>query len=118
MLSSLQSGEFDVTIPPLTWTAALDIVIVALLIYQLLLVVRGTRAAHILAGIAIVGALYGLSILANLEAVRLLLSYLVPYTPIAVIILFQSEIRRTLARLGRRRFFGGGFQRPESDRKS
>src|SRR5579872_1482594 len=114
MLSRLPSGQLDVTLPPLTWTAVLDIVIVAILIYQLLLVIRGTRAAHILAGIAMVGALYGLSILANLEAVRLLLSYLVPYTPIAVIILFQSEIRRTLAKLGRRRFFGVGFQRPES----
>jgi diadenylate cyclase len=114
MLSRLLSGEFDFTLPPLTWTAALDILIVAALIYQLLLVVRGTRAAHILAGIGIVGALYGLSIFANLESVRLLLSYLIPYTPIAVIILFQSEIRRTLARMGRRRFFGGGFRRPES----
>jgi diadenylate cyclase len=108
-------GEFGSTLPPLTWTAAIDILIVATLIYQLLLVVRGTRAAHILLGIGMVGALYGLSIVANLEAVRLLLSYLIPYTPIAVIILFQSEIRRTLARMGRRRFFvGGGFQRPEA----
>jgi diadenylate cyclase len=114
MLSGLSFGEFDFTLPPLSWTAALDILIVAAMIYQLLLVVRGTRAAHILAGIGMVGALYGLSIWANLEAVRLLLSYLIPYTPIAVIILFQSEIRRTLARMGRRRFFGGGFQRPES----
>jgi diadenylate cyclase len=114
MPSSLLPGEFDFTLPPLTWAAALDILIVAAMIYQLLLVVRGTRAAHILAGIGMVGVLYGLSILANLEAVRLLLSYLIPYTPIAVIILFQSEIRRTLARMGRRRFFGGGFQRPES----
>ena len=114
MPSSLLSGEFDFTLPPLTWTAALDILIVAALIYQLLLVVRGTRAAHILAGIGMVAILYGLSILADLEAVRLLLSYLIPYTPIAVIILFQSEIRRTLAKMGRRRFFGGGFQRPES----
>ncbi|HEY3836131.1 MAG TPA: diadenylate cyclase CdaA [Bryobacteraceae bacterium] len=114
MPPSLLPGDFDLTLPPLTWTAALDILIVAALIYQLLLVVRGTRAAHILAGIAMVGSLYGIAILADLEAVRLLLSYLIPYTPIAVIILFQSEIRRTLARMGRRRFFGGGFQRPES----
>src|SRR5579885_3660890 len=114
MPSRLLPEEIDFTLPPFSWTAALDILIVAILIYQLLLVVRGTRAAHILAGIGMVAALYGLSIWANLESVRLLLSYLIPYTPIAVIILFQSEIRRTLARLGRRRFFGGGFQRPES----
>jgi diadenylate cyclase len=107
-------GQLHVTLPPLTWTAVIDVLIVATLIYQLLLVVRGTRAAHILAGIGMVGALYWLSVAANLEAVRLLLSYLIPYTPIAVIILFQSEIRRTLARMGRRRFIAGGFQRLES----
>lgn len=108
--------KFGSTLPPFSWTAALDILIVAILIYQLLLVVRGTRAAHILLGIGMVGALYALSIAANLEAVRLLLSYLIPYTPIAVIILFQSEIRRTLARMGRRRylFFGGNLQRLEA----
>lgn len=113
MLSRLLA-EYPFTLPPFTWTSVVDILIVAALIYQLLLVVRGTRAAHILLGIGMVAALYAFSIVANLEAVRLLLSYLIPYTPIAVIILFQSEIRRTLARMGRRRFFGGGFQRPES----
>jgi diadenylate cyclase len=111
---NLLARDLPFTLPSFTWTSVLDILIVAALIYQLLLVVRGTRAAHILAGITMVAALYVVSGLADLQAVRLLLSYLIPYTPIAVIILFQSEIRRTLARLGRRRFFGGGFQRPES----
>ncbi len=37
-----------------------------------------------------------------------MLSYPAPYFPIAVIILFQSEIRRT-ARIGRKRFLGKGF---------
>lgn len=107
-------GLLHFTLPPLTWTSVFDILIVAALIYQLLLVVRGTRAAHILSGIAMVTGLYGISILANLEALRSLLSYLIPYTPIAVIILFQSEIRRTLAKLGRHRFFSGSFQRFEA----
>jgi diadenylate cyclase len=115
MSLSFLRDEFA-SLPPMTWTAALDILIVAILIYQLLLVVRGTRAAHVLLGIGMVGALYWLSIQANLEAVRLLLSYLIPLAPFAVIVLFQSEIRRTLARMGRRRYllFGGAFQRPES----
>src|SRR5205085_3327132 len=43
-----------------------------------------------------------------------LLNYIVPYTALAVIVLFQSEIRRTLARIGRKRWFGVGFRRPES----
>jgi diadenylate cyclase len=116
MLWQYLRDEFGSTLPPLSWTAVIDILIVAVLIYQLLLVVRGTRAAHILLGIGMVAGLYGISVIGNLEAVRLLLSYLIPYTPIAVIILFQSEIRRTLARMGRRRylFFGGNLQRLEA----
>jgi diadenylate cyclase len=57
---------------------------------------------------------YGVAVWAGLEALRSLLSYIVPYTAIAVIILFQSEIRRTLARIGRKRWLGRGFKRPES----
>jgi diadenylate cyclase len=114
MQSDPIKGLLHFSLPPLTWTSVIDILIVAALIYQLLLVVRGTRAAHILAGIAMVAGLYGISILANLEALRSLLSYLIPYTPIVVIILFQSEIRRTLAKMGRHRFFSGGFQRFEA----
>jgi diadenylate cyclase len=102
-------------IPPrLTVTAIIDILAVAILIYELLLIVRGTRAAQILLGIGTLILIYAASVYAGLEALRALLSYLVPYFPIAVIILFQSEIRRTLARLGRKRFFGTGFRRPES----
>jgi diadenylate cyclase len=98
----------------MTITSVIDILAVAILIYELLLIVRGTRAAQILLGIATLIVIYGLSVYAGLEALRSMLSYLVPYFPIAVIILFQSEIRRTLARLGRKRVFGAGFQRLES----
>ena len=100
--------------PRLTFTGVVDILAVAFLIYELLLIVRGTRAAHILAGIGTLALIYGVSIFAGLEALRSLLAYLIPYFPIAVIILFQSEIRRTLARLGRRNVFGGAFRGPES----
>jgi diadenylate cyclase len=102
------------SLPKLSITAVVDILVVAFLIYQLLLIVRGTRAGHILIGILTMVAIYGAAVWAGLEALRSLLSYIVPYTAIAVIILFQSEIRRTLARIGRKRWFGRGFKRPES----
>jgi len=102
------------TLPKLTFTAVLDVLLVAFLIYQLLMIVRGTRAGHILVGIFTMVLLYGVSVWAGLEALRSLLSYIVPYTAIAVIVLFQSEIRRTLARIGRKRWFGRGFKRPEA----
>src|SRR4029077_7911447 len=102
------------SLPKLSPTAILDILVVAFLIYQLLTIVRGTRAGHILIGILTMVMIYAAAVWGGLEALRSLLSYIVPYTAIAVIVLFQSEIRRTLARIGRKRWFGQGFRRPES----
>ena len=103
----------QIQLPRITLTAVLDIVAVAFVIYQLLLIVRGTRAAHVLAGILTVVVAYGIAYVTGLEALRFLISSLAPYSVFAIIVLFQSEIRRTLARLGRKRIFGG-FQRIEA----
>jgi diadenylate cyclase len=106
-------AAFAFPIPTLTVTAVIDILAVAFVIYQLLEIVRGTRAAHILIGILAVVIAYEVAARTGLEALRSLLASLAPYTAIAIIVLFQSEIRRTLARLGRKRLFGG-YRRPES----
>lgn len=110
----LHAPELPFAAPHVTFTSVIDILAVALFIYEMLLIVRGTRAAHVLGGIGVLALVYAASVYAGLEALRSVLSYLVPYFPIAVIILFQSEIRRTLARLGRKRFLGWGYRRPES----
>jgi diadenylate cyclase len=106
-------AELLFPIPMLTVTAVIDILAVAFVIYQLLEIVRGTRAAHILVGILAVVITYEVALRTGLEALRSLLASLAPYTAIAIIVLFQSEIRRTLARLGRKRLFGG-YRSPES----
>src|SRR5689334_12437236 len=87
-------------------TGIIDILAVAFLVYQILMVVRGTRAGAILIGILIMVSVYALASWARLEALRTLLSFIVPYLGLAVIVLFQSEIRRTLARIGRKRWWG------------
>jgi diadenylate cyclase len=107
------AAVFPFPIPNFTFTAAIDILAVAAVIYQLLLIVRGTRAAHVLVGILAVVVLYEIALRAGLDALQSLLSSLVPYTAITIIILFRSEIRRTLARFGRRRLLGG-YRQPES----
>jgi diadenylate cyclase len=91
----------------------LDILAVAAVIYQLIQIIRGTRAFHILLGILTVVITYEVALRAGLELLRSLLALLAPYTAIAIIVLFQGEIRSTLARLGRRRLLGG-YRRPES----
>ncbi len=93
-------------LPPLTITAALDIIIVAILVYQLLLIIRGRRAVHVLLGICVLGLIYAASVWARLELLHTILATLFPYTPIALIVMFQAELRRALARLGRRPFLG------------
>ncbi|HUP04241.1 MAG TPA: diadenylate cyclase CdaA [Bryobacteraceae bacterium] len=96
------------SLPNLDLTAAVDILVVAILVYETLMVVRGTRAGHILVGILFMVLLYVAAVWAGLAALRSILAFIVPYLGIAIIILFQSEIRRTLARLGRKRWFGLG----------
>jgi len=87
-------------------TDIVDILVVAIIIYQFLLLIRGRRAVHILVGLGVVGVIYGVATIAKLQVLRAILATLAPYTPIALIVMFQSELRRMFARLGRRPFLG------------
>jgi diadenylate cyclase len=101
--------------PHLNWVDIVDIVLIAFLIYHFLMVVRGRRAAHILAGVLFLSLVYGFSVWFGLEMVSALFSNLAPYAPFALIVMFQSEIRRLLARIGRLRWvsLGGRMQKRE-----
>ena len=89
------------TLSRLDIRAALDILIVAALIYYLLKLLRGTRAVQMLVGIALLVLFYRGAQWARLEMVEWLLTTLLPYIAIALIVLFQPEIRRALSRVGR-----------------
>jgi len=93
-------------LPPLTLNSALDILIVALLIYQFLMIIRGRRAVHVLMGMGVLVVIYAIAVWAKLDLLRTILATFAPYTPIALIVMFQAELRRALARLGRRPFLG------------
>jgi diadenylate cyclase len=81
--------------------AALDILIIAALIYYVLKLLRGTRAVQMVVGIALLVAFYRAAQWARLEMVEWLLTTVLPYVAIALIVLFQPEIRRALSRVGR-----------------
>jgi diadenylate cyclase len=80
----------------------LDIVLVAILIYQFLSLVRGTRAAPMLIGVATLGLGFYFARLGELRTLNWLLSTLLPYVVFALIVVFQSELRHALANLGSR----------------
>ncbi|RZO87473.1 MAG: TIGR00159 family protein [Kiritimatiellaceae bacterium] len=80
----------------------LEIVILATLIYTLFRFFQGTRGSSILTGLLVLfGALYAITSIINLDVLNWLLSRLTLYFSLALIIIFQPEIRRALARLGR-----------------
>jgi diadenylate cyclase len=109
-------SPFPFALPRLTWVAALDIVLVAVIIYQFIQIVRGRRAAHMLGGLLVLVLVYLMALALHLELLRTLLATLAPYTAFAMIVMFQSEIRRLLARLGKQRLigFGSRLQRRET----
>jgi diadenylate cyclase len=87
------------------WWDVLDIAVVSILIYELLLLIRGTRAVQMAVGGGFLIGLFFLSRWLHLETVNWLIRNLAGYVVFAVIVLFQSDIRRALAHFGRAPFF-------------
>src|SRR6266404_7467115 len=80
----------------------LDILLVALIIYEVLVMIRGTRAAPMLAGLAAVAAAFYLARIGELVTLNWLVGLLWPYMVFALIVVFQAEIRHVLSDVGRR----------------
>src|SRR5581483_797803 len=99
--------------PSLSWWDLLDILVVSVLIYEVLKLIRGTRAVQMGMGGSVLVALFYLSRYLHLETVNWLIRNLAGYIVFAVIVLFQADIRRALAHLGRAPFFRY-FAKPES----
>ncbi len=91
--------------PAIAWSDVLDIAIVSFLIYELLLLIRGTRAVQMALSGGFLLALYFLSQWLQLETVNWVIRNLAAYVVFAIIVLFQSDIRRALAHFGRAPFF-------------
>src|SRR6188474_928206 len=91
--------------PPIGWWDLLDILVVSILIYEVLKLIRGTRAVQMaLGGGVLVALLYG-SRWGHLETLNWLIRNMAGYIVFAAIVLFQSDIRRALAHFGRAPFF-------------
>lgn len=79
----------------------IDIVLVTIGIYWLLILIRGTRAFQILLGLLVLFAASVASEIFQLVTLRTVLENFVQYGVLIVIVLFQHDIRRALARVGR-----------------
>jgi len=99
--------EDILTLPRLTWISVLDILIVAFVIYQILVLIKGTRGVQMALGVSILIAFFYFSRWSRLETVSWLLTNILPYFVFAIIVIFQHEIRRALARFGQAPLFAG-----------
>jgi diadenylate cyclase len=94
-LTNLQVGIADL----------IDIIAVAILLYALLVLLRGTRAMQMLWGILIIVGVYVLAMAFKLITLHNILRALLGFLPFAIIVLFQQEIRRMLAAFGSTAWF-------------
>src|SRR5947209_3295087 len=83
-----------------TWRDAIDVLIVSFIIYYILALIRGTRAMQVSIGLVILGSTFFIARAFDLPALEAISREILFYLPFAVIVLFQAEIRRALARVG------------------
>ena len=101
---SVMRTAFFGSIPELTPIALIDILLVAFLFYQFFMIIRGRRAVPIITGVLMLVAVYVVAVFTGMGLLRTILETVAPYSVFALIVMFQSDIRRLLARMGRRRF--------------
>src|SRR6202045_2482129 len=91
-----------------TISVALDILLVAVVIYQVLVMIRGTGAAPMLARVSVVAIVFYLARVGELTTLNWLISRVAPYVLFPLNVLLQTDIRNILANVGRRLRFGRG----------
>lgn len=88
----------------LRWQDIIDILLVAIVIYRLLLIIKGTKAAQMLIGLGLMLLAFLISGYMELYTMNWIIQSFWAQIVIALIVLFQPEIRRALAQMGEARF--------------
>lgn len=97
-------NQFAYTISNLRIFDIIDILVIAFLIYKAIEFLRETRAGQLVKGIVFLIALYAFAIVFKLAVLRWLLSAVFGSALVAIVIIFQPELRRLLERVGQTRF--------------
>lgn len=83
------------------WRTVVDILLVAFVVYNILLLIRGTRAVQVLIGILLVAVVHYAAGVFQLVTLQRVIEAFLIVLPFAIVVLFQQEIRRALAQFGR-----------------
>ncbi len=94
---------------------AIDVLIIAFVIYRIIDLIRGTRAAQMLIGLAIVFVAYLSSQYFELYTLNWVLDNFLSSILLVIVVIFQDDIRRALTQVGTRPFFGSEPGIPQED---
>ena len=97
-------------IPRITWTDIIEIVIIAFVIYNVMVCIKNTKAWVLLKGIIIVILFALIAYILNLKTILWIAGKTISVGIIALVIIFQPELRRALEQLGRKKLFFGLFR--------
>ena len=92
---------------------AIDILIVAFIIYRIILLIKGTRAVQMLIGIVVVLGLYIISLRVGFFTLHWILNNFIASMVLVIIVIFQDDIRRALTRVGRNPFISSSSDKLE-----
>jgi len=97
------------------WNSGVEILIIAVVLYYIYLYLRGTHGARILIGLAIIFlTLTFISQILNLAVIGWMLRSFSVFLALALVVIFQPELRRALTELGSHHWFGGTYQEKET----
>ena len=104
-ISAFLNDYFGASLPNVHVTDVIEILIIAFFIYQFLKWIKNTRAWVLFKGIAVIAVFFIIAALFRMSTILWLGSKLLNAGIIALIVVFQPELRRALERLGRQNFF-------------
>ena len=111
-------GDFFSRAPAAVAIDLVDIALVAYVIYRVLLLIKGTRAMQMGLGLALVFALYQAARIFELVTLFTMMDSLITYVVLIVVVVFQNDIRRVLARVGARPLFRAAERRRDVHARS
>lgn len=88
----------------------IDILIVWYILYNILVIIKGTRAINLMKGIAVIAAIKFLSFFLGLNTLDWIMNFVIQWGVVAALIVFQPEIRRGLEHIGRSNFFSRKYE--------
>ena len=102
-LLSVRSYLNGIRLPYFTWIDVVEILLIALFVYEFMVWIRNTRAYSLLKGILMVLAFIFIAFLLKMNTILWLVTNMAGYAITAVLIIFQPELRKALEELGHKK---------------